>query len=136
MSKTVQINVAVDVTNPVELAALNTFLHAIGGQPTITGKVAEVTRPANNIPVVDPEVVEPAKKEKVAPAEAEAATEEKTEEPKSDIKIDDLRELTSEKAVKHKVAIKKKLTELGSNNVTSLNPSKFKEYLDYLNSLD
>lgn len=134
MSKTVQINVAVDVTNPVELAALNTFLHAIGGQPTITGKVAEVTRPANNIPVVDAEVVESAKKEKAAPAET--TVEEKAEESKSDIKIDDLRELTSEKAVKHKVAIKKKLTELGSNNVTSLNPSKFKEYLDYLNSLD
>ena len=49
--------------------------------------------------------------------------------------IDDVRKVVVSKAAAHRDEVKAKLTELGAKNVTTLDPSKYQELVDYLNTL-
>jgi len=49
--------------------------------------------------------------------------------------IDDVRKLVQENAGAHRDAMKAKLEELGAKNVTTLDPSKFQEFIDYVKGL-
>ena len=49
--------------------------------------------------------------------------------------IDDVRKVVASKAAAHRDEVKAKLTELGAKNVTTLDPSKYQELVDYLNTL-
>ena len=49
--------------------------------------------------------------------------------------IDDVRKVVASKAAAHRDEVKAKLTELGAKNVTTLDPGKYKELVDYLNTL-
>lgn len=138
MSKKVQIKVAVDVTNPTELEALNVFLRAIGQNPTITGKVQNIDRPAKDLKVVDAEVVKTTKEEVNKKVEAAEKVEEiveiqETEAPAetqtSKYTREEVRSTTTEKAKINKEAVKAALTKLGANNVTSLDESKFDDFM-------
>ena len=49
--------------------------------------------------------------------------------------IDDVRKVVAYKAAAHRDEVKAKLTELGAKNVTTLDPDKYQELVDYLNTL-
>ena len=49
--------------------------------------------------------------------------------------IAEVRQVVASKAAAHRAEVKAKLTELGASNVTTLEPSKYQELVDYLNSL-
>ena len=51
------------------------------------------------------------------------------------LSIDDVRKVVASKAAAHRDEVKAKLTELGAKNVTTLDPSKYQELVDYLNTL-
>jgi hypothetical protein len=68
---------------------------------------------------------EPAKKEPKAKATP------KSEGPS----IDGVREALALKVENHRDSIRAKLTELGAKNVTTLDPDKYGEFMDYLNGL-
>lgn len=59
----------------------------------------------------------------------------KLESQNPSITIDDVRKVVASKAAEHRNEVKTKLTELGARNVTTLDPSKYQELVDYLNTL-
>lgn len=61
--------------------------------------------------------------------------EEKKEESKQEITIHELRAALLDKVNDHRAEIKEKLTELGAENVTTLDKSKYGELFNYLKSL-
>lgn len=60
---------------------------------------------------------------------------EKKEESKQEITIHELRAALLDKVNDHRAEIKEKLTELGAENVTTLDKSKYEELFNYLKSL-
>ena len=76
----------------------------------------------------EPKPAEPAKPVKTATAPKPAARE-------SEITLDMLRTLTSEKINEHRAEIKAKLTEFGSPNITKLASDCYKEMYEFLQSL-
>lgn len=135
---TVKIEAHVDVTNPAQVEALNTFLKSLGGEkqpcetkaalPAKNQKAA--AKAAKDVEVKDAEVVAPE-----TPAAQAAAEEAPAENAEAQIKIEDVRALLSKKVGNHRDAIKEKLTALGANNVTSLDKGKYQEFVDFLNGL-
>lgn len=61
---------------------------------------------------------------------------EKPAEEKAEISIEDVRKALASKVANHRAEIKDKLDEFGAPSVTKLDPAKYPEMLDYLNSLD
>lgn len=61
--------------------------------------------------------------------------EEKKDERKQEITIHELRAALLDKVNDHRAEIKEKLTELGAENVTTLDKSKYYELFNYLKSL-
>lgn len=59
----------------------------------------------------------------------------KEKAPEVGIKIEDIRTLLAKKVTAHRTDIKAELTRLEANNVTSLDPEKYQEFMDFLNSL-
>lgn len=72
---------------------------------------------------------------KPAPA-APAKPAEKPAEDKSEVSIEDVRKALASKVANHRAEIKDKLDEFGAPSVTKLDPAKYQDMLDYLNSLD
>lgn len=69
--------------------------------------------------------------------EAPAAKDPQPEETQiqEDIKVEDVRKAVSAKINNHKDKIVDKLRSLGATNVSTLKPAKYKEFIDYCNSL-
>lgn len=55
---------------------------------------------------------------------------------KTELTINDVRSIVASKAATHRNEIKSKLAELGAQNVTTLDPSNYQVFVDYLNSLN
>lgn len=70
------------------------------------------------------------------PAPTPAKPAEKPAEEKAEISIEDVRKALASKVANHRAEIKDKLDEFGAPSVTKLDPAKYPEMLDYLNSLD
>lgn len=92
-----------------------------------------------------PKPAAPAAKSTAAPAKpapaaksttAPAKPAEKPAEEKAEISIEDVRKALASKVANHRAEIKDKLDEFGAPSVTKLDPAKYIEMLDYLNSLD
>ena len=131
MSKLIEVKFSVDTENPQEVQNLIEVLQGFIGEKTEPVK-KEVPKKAA------PKKETPAKKEapkKEAPAKEEAPKEAAKEESTSDVKIEDVRALLAKKVNDHRTEIKAKLTELGANNVTSLDKAKYPEFTEFLNSL-
>ena len=77
----------------------------------------------------------PAAKPAPAPAKP-AAQAAKSAEDKAEVSIEDVRKALASKVANHRAEIKDKLDEFGAPSVTKLDPAKYQEMLDYLNSLD
>ena len=156
MSK-IEISVAVDATQPEELRALSNYLLALANlsgvktPESITTTAAEVkeTEPApaaaKKRQTSKAKVAEDVKEvdSKETPA-AEAAKEEAPEEEvkeaapvkeETTIKLDTLRTLLSKKVDANRDAIKDKLTELGTKNLTTLDPEDYQTMYDFFMGL-
>lgn len=70
------------------------------------------------------------------PASASAKPAEKPAEEKAEVSIEDVRKALASKVANHRAEIKEKLDELGAPSVTKLDPAKYQEMLDFLNTLD
>ena len=70
------------------------------------------------------------------PAPAPAKPAEKPAEDKAEVSIEDVRKALASKVANHRAEIKDKLDEFGAPSVTKLDPAKYQDMLDYLNSLD
>ena len=68
-------------------------------------------------------------------AEAPKVAKPVAEAPKATISIDDVRKILAGKIAEHREEIKEKLNELGAPSVTRLDPSKYVEMIDFLESL-
>ena len=160
MSK-IEISVAVDATKPEELKALSNYLLALANLSGVftpeTNTTATITasevKEAEAEPAPAPAAgrkrqaskakTEAPKEEQETPA-AEAAKEEAPEEEvkeaapakeETTIKIDTLRTLLSKKVDANRDAIKDKLTELGTKNLTTLDPKDYQTMYDFFISL-
>jgi len=142
----VEIKVNVDVDKPNQVAALNVFLLAlassalvpVGPEPVFSK--ADQTK-AKKLPVkaaenVSEQVALKLKEAVEQPEETQEtpAAEEKAEN-ETTIKIEEVRKLVSDKVANNRDAIKAKLTELGANNVTSLDKKHFQVFADFLKEL-
>ena len=155
MSK-IEISVAVDATKPEELKALSNYLLALANlsgvkTPESTTFTAAEVKETESAPAA-------AKKRQTSKAKAaddvkeadikeipaaEAAKEEAPEEVKeaapvkeeTAIKLDTLRTLLSKKVDANRDAIKDKLTELGTKNLTTLDPKDYQTMYDFFISL-
>lgn len=81
----------------------------------------------------------PAPAKPAAPAAKPAAPAKPAEKPaedKAEVSIEDVRKALASKVANHRAEIKDKLDEFGAPSVTKLDPAKYQEMLDYLNSLD
>lgn len=158
MSK-IEISVAVDATKPEELKALSNYLLALAN---LSGVKTPETNTTATITASEVKEAEPApapaagrkrqaskakteapKEEQETPA-AEAAKEEAPEEEvkeaapakeETTIKLDTLRTLLSKKVDANRDAIKDKLTELGTKNLTTLDPKDYQTMYDFFISL-
>jgi len=143
----VEIKVNVDVDKPNQVAALNVFLLALAsstlapvGPEPVSSKADQAK--AKKAPVKAAENVSEQVALKLAesieqPEEAQEtpeAVEEKAES-ETTIKIEEVRKLVSDKVANNRDAIKAKLTELGANNVTSLDKKHFQVFADFLKEL-
>ena len=161
--KFVHIDVTVDTTNPEQIAALSTFLTKVGEHATkVANSLSEVREKINKAadalltqiekhtaegrePEPQPEkpakLSKPAKAPKVEPKkpEPEPEPQPKPEKPAAEEKtyqVEEVREKLKEKVYEHREEIKAKLTELGAPNVSSLDPSKYTEFVDFLEGLE
>ena len=155
MSK-IEISVAVDATKPEELKALSNYLLALANLTGVktpestTSTAAEVkeTEPApattkkrqtSKTKMETPKEAAPEEEVKEAAPEEEvkeAAPEEEVKEAapakvETDIKLDTLRTLLSKKVDANRDAIKDKLTELGTKNLTTLDPKDYQTMYDF-----
>ena len=158
MSK-IEISVAVDATKPEELKALSNYLLALAN---LSGVKTPETNTTDTTTAPEVKEAEPApapaagKKRQASKAKeetpeekvkeaAEAAKEEAPEEEEvkeaapakeeTTIKLDTLRTLLSKKVDANKDAIKDKLTELGTKNLTTLDPKDYQTMYDFFISL-
>ena len=153
MSK-IEISVAVDATQSEELKALSNYLLALANLSGV--KTPESTTAAE---VKETEPAPAAKKRQTSKAKAaedvkevdtketpaaEAAKEEAPEEEVKEaapvkeetvIKLDTLRTLLSKKVDANRDAIKDKLTELGTKNLTTLDPKDYQTMYDFFMGL-
>lgn len=97
---------------------------------TATTKAPATQAPATQAPATAKPETKPATIAPAAPAATTAPA-----KPAS-ISIDEVRAVLVNKVNAHREEIKNKLTELGAPSVTKLDPSKYEEMLNFLNSLD
>lgn len=134
----VEIKVTIDTANPEQLAAAMQLLQSLGNGV----ELPKAETPKKEEPAKKQTAKKETPKKEEAP-KAETKKEEPKEEPKketpkkeeSGIKIEDVRALLAKKVNDNRAEIKAKLTELGANNVTSLDSSKYQEFTDFLNEL-
>ena len=74
----------------------------------------------------------PDKPEKAAPDKPEKAAPDK---PENNVTIEDVRIELAKKVKDHRDEIKQKLNEFGAPSVTKLNPEKYNEMIEFLNTL-
>jgi len=120
----VKIEVSIDVNDLRQVEALNSFLTAIGSEGTTSKKETPKQETTKKVETPKPEVEKPKVEEK-----------EEAPETESEIKIEDVRALLAKKVQDNRTEIKSKLTALEANNVTSLDKSKYPEFMDFLNGL-
>lgn len=116
----VELNLSEDVKNFVASLVSNSSKSAAPAAPAAKPAPAPA-KPA--APTVKP-----------APAPAKPAA--KPAEDKAEVSIEDVRKALASKVANHRAEIKDKLDEFGAPSVTKLDPAKYQEMLDYLNSLD
>ena len=96
-------------------------------------KPATDAKPATAAPTAKPAT--DAKPATAAPAKPATAAPAKPASDAVSISIDEVRSAVALKVADYRQEIKDKLTELGAPSVTKLDPAKYKDMLDFINSL-
>lgn len=122
----VELNLSEDVKNIIASLVSNSSKPAA---PATTAKPATAAPAAKPAPA-PAKPAAPAAKPVTAPAKPAPA------EDKAEVSIEDVRKALASKVANHRAEIKDKLDEFGAPSVTKLDPAKYQEMLDYLNSLD
>lgn len=122
------IEIKLDTSNTEELRALSALVQSLQGQPLVV----------KDLPEAKVETIEAPEKPKQEEKPKKQTP--KKEEPKveTSITLEDLKKLTREKTQANQESrdkAKAKITELGSENVTKLDPSKYDEFKTFLESL-
>lgn len=103
----------------------------------VASLVSNSSKPAATTAKPAPAPAKPAPAAPAAkPAPAPAKPAEKPAEDKAEVSIEDVRKALASKVANHRAEIKDKLDEFGAPSVTKLDPAKYQDMLDYLNSLD
>lgn len=136
--ETIKISVEVSVNLSENTQKFLTSLFAIG-VPSGAQVAASVSKPAPVVPAKPaptkptPQPVAPAPTKPVAPAAPSApAAPAVSSASKS---IEDVRGMLAKKVNEHRDVIKQKLSELGAPSVTKLDPAKYDEMYNFLESL-
>lgn len=124
----VELNLSEDVKNIIASLVSNSSKQAA---PATTAKPATAAPTAKPAPAPAKPAAQAAK-----PAPSPAKPAEKPAENKAEVSIEDVRKALASKVANHRAEIKDKLDEFGAPSVTKLDPAKYQEMLDYLNSLD
>lgn len=131
----INVGVTIDFSDSVRNFITALFTPASSERRTLEATKTVAERPAAFAPQA------PAKSsEKPAPVETASATPAPTPAQPvapapSSVSIEDVRAALSAKVNDHRQEIKAKLSELGAPSVTKLDPSKYEEMLNFLNSL-
>lgn len=102
----------------------------------VASLVSNSSKPAAPAAKPAPAPAKPAPAPAAKPAPAPAKPAAKPAEDKAEVSIEDVRKALASKVANHRAEIKDKLDEFGAPSVTKLDPAKYQEMLDYLNSLD
>jgi len=147
--KFVKVEVLIDTTKEEQIKALNNLMVTIGiganSEAEPAKPAATESKPKNGTKKTDAKPADP-KPSHEAPETQEASQAgdeskpadvkpETAEAPVKEYKIEEVREKLKEKVSEHRSEIKAKLEELGAPNVSSLDPAKYSEFVDFLNSL-
>lgn len=137
--KFVHVDVFVDITDPEQISALSTFLTKVGKNAQTSEAPAPQPEPEPQ-PEKPAKISEPTKAPKAEPApEPEPEPQPEPEKPAAEEKtyqVEEVREKLKEKVADHREEIKAKLTELGAPNVSSLDPSKYTDFVNFLEGLE
>ena len=130
----IKIEVSVELKLPEDVKNIIASLVSNSSKPAAQATTA---KPATAVPAAKPAPAPTkpaAQAAKPAPVSAKPA--EKPAEDKAEVSIEDVRKALASKVANHRAEIKDKLDEFGAPSVTKLDPAKYQEMLDYLNSLD
>lgn len=142
----IKIKFSIDLSDQKSMMAVARMFAGLNGSVTIPSPDSTPDEPKTPAPVEDPVPDKTEKKprktrtpkEEPATLPEEPAPEEEKPEQEEDnrgLKIEDVRLLLAQKVNDHRDAVKSKLTALGANNVSSLDASKYGEFVDFLNGL-
>jgi len=132
-----EIKTTIDAFNPNQVKALNDFLTAIGGHntesviipqyPAIEEKPKTTRKKVEKVEALqEEEAIEETKAEAIEVVEPETV---------STPTLMQIRSLVAQKAGEYKDEIKKKLVELGAQNVSTLDAKHFNTIFTFLNEL-
>lgn len=121
--ETVKISVEVSVNLSENTQKFLTSLFA-AGVPSGAQVAASVSKPAPTAPAQTQSAAKPAPSAPAAPAASSASK-----------SIEDVRGMLAKKVNEHRDVIKQKLNELGAPSVTKLDPAKYDEMYNFLESL-
>lgn len=138
--------VVLDATDPDQVHAAANFLQALAGakeplkQTTTAAKVEKTAGTTAAALAKEKPAKETAKKAADKKAEEQATTDtqeaaEETQEATNSVDLVTVRELLSKLVQKHREEIKAKLDELGAKSLTVLEPSKYGEFYEFLQTL-
>jgi hypothetical protein len=147
----IKVKLHIDATNLNHTAALATFFNALskdGSGGNISAEIQDCRQDFSQATTIEPEKKQPASRSKKKTEDIEVKAEEvivKTELKASEkietvpqsgtVTAELLREVLSEKVINNRDVIKEKFTVLGAQNVSTLDPSYYEVFLEFLNSL-
>ena len=126
VEKFMKVELYIDSTKQEQVNALSELLNTIGKNEGAKQEKRKYNKRQTDTPDPAPQP----KKEDSTPKPEAPADEAKT------YTIEEVREKLKEKVSEHRGEIKAKLGELGAPNVSNLDPEKYTEFVDFLNSLD
>ena len=131
----ISVDVNVHLSEKTENFISNLVSKLISAPAAPTAKT-EKPAPAAQAPAA-PKTEKPAQTAQTAHAQATvAAPAAQASAAKTELTINDVRSIVASKAATHRNEIKSKLAELGAQNVTTLDPSNYQVFVDYLKSLN
>lgn len=125
VEKFMKVELYIDSTKQEQVNALSELLNTIGKNEEAKQKERKYNKRQTDTPDPAPQP----KKEDSTPGPGAPADEVKT------YTIEEVREKLKEKVSEHREEIKAKLGELGAPNISNLDPEKYTEFMDFLNSL-
>ena len=125
VEKFMKVELYIDSTKQEQVNALSELLNTIGKNK----EAKQEERKYNKRQTDTPDPAPQPKKEDSTPGPGAPADEAKT------YTIEEVREKLKEKVSEHREEIKAKLGELGAPNISNLDPEKYTEFMDFLNSL-